>query len=96
MIAVGILYPASALVTFFLNKRWTFKRRGGRISAELVRFVISHVIAYFSNLYLLHLFANQLGYPYQIVQLALIVLISVFLFLMFKFFVLGTHEDDEK
>jgi putative flippase GtrA len=85
-IAVSLLYGVCASIGFWGNRKLTFAHKGSLISAG-VRYIIVHVFGYFINLSILIMMVDILGYDHQIVQAFAIFVVSIFLFLAFKFFV---------
>ena len=85
-IAVTLMYPIGAVTAYYGHARYAFSYNGGH-SHALVRYVVAHLIGYGTNMGLLYLFWNQLGYPHQLVQAVAIVVVAGMLFLLFRYFV---------
>lgn len=91
-IAVTLLYPIGAFIGYFGHAKYSFEyNEAWRRSA--FRYVISHVLGYFSNLLLLYVFYRRLGFPHQAVQAAAIFIVAGQLFLLFKYYAfrVATH-----
>lgn len=84
--AMTLLYITGGLLTFIVNRNWSFSHKGNRRSA-LARYVVAYMLGYVFNLALLWLFVDHLHQPHQIVQAVAIVLVAASLFLMNKFWV---------
>lgn len=80
------LYSAGALISFFANRRFTF-RHDGRIGVTGMRYLFAQLLGYLLNLTLLVLFVDWLGFEHQIVQAVAIVVVTIFLFVLSRFFV---------
>lgn len=74
------------LLSFFLNRRWTFSHRGS-VGLPMVRFFASYGLAYLMNYVALVLLVDQMGYPHQIVQAIMVFVNAAFLFLLQKVWV---------
>lgn len=81
-----VLYSVGALISFFANRRFTF-RHDGRIDIAGVRYIFAQFLGYLLNLILLVLFVDWLGFAHQIVQVVAIVVVAIFLFVLSRFFV---------
>ena len=80
------LYSAGALISFFANRRFTF-RHDGRIGVAGVRYLFVQLLGYLLNLTLLVLFVDWLGFAHQVVQAVAIFVVAIFLFVLSRFFV---------
>ena len=83
---VTLMYPIGAVTAYFGHARYTFSYNGSHVHG-IVRYIISHLIGYATNIVLLYLFWNRLEYPHQLVQAVAIVVVSVILFFLFRYFV---------
>ena len=94
--SVLLLYPLGVLVGFFTHRRFTFKLSSQKWSFfDLSKYVFLYVIGFFLNLLLLYVFFKRLGYPHQLVQLASIFIIAVFLFISIKLFVFPVRQNKQ-
>ena len=84
--AMTLLYAAGVAQTFVFNKRWSFGH-GGTYGHTFVRYCLSYALGYVLNLLALFVLVDRLGYPHQIVQGVLVLLLAVMLFLLQKFWV---------
>lgn len=86
-----IAYAAGLTITYLVNRSWTFEYSGsGR--AALLRYVLVYGLGYVVNFALLSVMVDRLGYPHQVVQAFLILLLAISLFLVQKFWVFGKAE----
>jgi len=85
-IAMSILYFTAATLSFWANKRWTFFHTGNLITSGS-RYIISHCIGYMTNLLILIIMIDNLGYDHRWSQGLSIIAVSFILFLLAKFFV---------
>ena len=82
------LYLIGVLQTFFLNRRWTF-RHDGMHGPAFFRYCLAYGFGYALNLIALLMLVDQLGYPHQIVQGAMVLVLAVLMFVLQKFWVFG-------
>jgi putative flippase GtrA len=85
-IAMTILYVIGTLQTFFFNAHWTFKHRENNRSS-LVKYFLAYGTCYLINIAALIVFVDRIGLPHQAVQGAMILIITVIMFLLQKFWV---------
>lgn len=85
-VAITFMYPIGAVIGYYGNAKYVFFYNSHH-SHALVRYFIVHLIGYGTNMGLLYLFWNQLGYPHQLVQAVAIVVVAGMLFLFFRYFV---------
>jgi putative flippase GtrA len=84
--AMTVLYGPGVLVSFAMNRQWTF-RHSGTIPASIARYVAVYALGYVVNLVALLVLVDALGLPDGIVVLALIFATAVIIFLLQKFWV---------
>lgn len=84
--AMTSLYITGALISFIINRAWSFKHKGCGQSA-FARYSVTYILGYLFNLSLLWLLVDRLHQPHQVVQAVAIVLVAGSLFLMNKFWV---------
>ena len=85
-LSMSILYATGVLQTFFVNRRWTFQYIGESYS-EFIRYCLSYVFGYVVNILALIVCVDTIGWPHQIVQGCMIVVLAVLLFCLQKFWV---------
>ena len=85
-IAVSIMYPIGATLNYFGHASYSFSYTGST-SLGAARYFIAHLVGYASNIGILYLLCDKLGYPHQLAQLIAILAVSSILFLLFKHFV---------
>jgi putative flippase GtrA len=86
---MSLLYGLGVLQTFMVNKRWTFAHRGGH-GAAFYRYCTAYAMGYLLNLAALYLLVDLQGYPHQIIQAIMVVLLAMMLFAAQKFWVFRT------
>lgn len=84
--AMTLLYITGGLISFIINRAWSFKHKGNGQSA-FARYSVTYILGYLFNLSLLWLLVDRLHQPHQVVQAVAIVLVAASLFLMNKFWV---------
>jgi putative flippase GtrA len=85
---VTICYPLSVLTGYFAHRRHTFRHRSQGLEGKvLVRYITVYVAGYLINAALLEILYRKMGYPHQIVQIAAIFLVAIFLFVAMKLLV---------
>lgn len=89
--AMTLLFALGIIQTYLFNKRWTFGHRGFH-QASFLRYVIVYSFAYFINLTALLVLVDNLGYSHEVVQAAMIVSISLIIFLLQKFWVFRSQH----
>lgn len=85
-LAMTAVYAFGVVQTFIFNKRWTFEHAGASERA-FARYCLVYASSYAVNLAALYVFADRLGYPHQIVQGVMIVVIAMLIFVAQKFWV---------
>jgi len=84
--AMSCLYFIGVGVNFYLNRSWTF-RTTQSVRAGLARLLLAIALGYLLNLVWLYAFVDLAGWPHELVQLAAIVVISVYFFMINKHYV---------
>ena len=85
-VAMTLLYAIGVLQTFVFNKRWSYRHRGAA-TAAFIRYGIVYLCGYASNLAVLFVLVDHLGYPHQLVQGAMIITLAILTFLSLKLWV---------
>lgn len=85
-VAVSICYPLGMALSFWGNKHFSFKSQANT-QRELVRYILSHVCAYLTNIFMLFLFVDNWAFDHRIVQLFLVAFNVLYFFIAYKFFV---------
>jgi len=93
-VAMSITYLGGVLLAFFLNRYWTFAHRGNNQSA-LTRYVVVYACGYIINYLMLSTLVDDFGYPHEIVQACLILLLAVGFFLAQKYWVFKIERTTE-
>lgn len=89
--AMSLLYGIGVLQTFLFNKRWTFGHQGAH-RLVFFRYCIAYGLGYLINLVVLLILVDQHGYQHELVQGVMILLLSLMLFLLQKFWVFQSIE----
>jgi putative flippase GtrA len=90
-LAMSLVYAIGVAQTFLFNKRWTFNH-SGRFDAALLRYIAVYAGGYLANLLVLTWFVDGVGYPHQIVQGVMIVLLAGCFFLLQRFWVFPVNQ----
>lgn len=85
-IAVALMYPIGAVTAYLGHARYSFNYSESNAHTFL-RYTLAHLIGFGTNIGMLYLFWNQLGYPHQLVQAVAIVVVAGILFFLFRNFV---------
>jgi putative flippase GtrA len=94
-ISMTVLFCLGALQTFFFNKRWTFNH-DGLLRSSLIKYLTVYSFAYLFDLGCLMVFVDVLGYPHQIIQGILIIVVALMLYYLqsrWVFFDVCTKKD---
>lgn len=94
-LTMTLLYALGTIVSFFANRRFTFKH-SGQIGVSGTRFLLVQFLGYLLNLSLLLLFVDYLGYKHQIVQAIAIFVVAIFLFMLSRYFVFAPQAPHKK
>jgi putative flippase GtrA len=84
--AMTILYFVGATIGYFGNRQWAFSHEGSLLRSGW-RYFLAHTLGYSLNFLILLTYVDVLGYPYQVVQAAAVVVVAIFLFFTFRYFV---------
>lgn len=93
-LTITMLYLTNATIGFFSNRNLVFLYKG-TLSGSGIRYILTHCLGYFINLSILHIFVNEFGYKHEIVQATAIIIVSIFLFVSFKFFVFKSINNQD-
>lgn len=85
-LAMTLLYGVGVVQTFVFNKRWTFGHNGGNREV-FIRYCAAYVFGYVINLVVLIVLVDRAGYPHEIVQGTMILILAGLLFSLQKFWV---------
>jgi putative flippase GtrA len=84
--AMTLMYIIGVSIGFIGNRKWTFSHEGNATYVAL-RYLLAHSFGYMLNLLILHAFVDHLGYAHQWIQVAAILIVAGFLFILFKYLV---------
>ena len=85
-----VLYGAGVLQTFLFNQRWSFRGRGPG-GAALVRYCIAYTSGYAMNYLILAVFVDYLGLAHQYVQGVVIIMLTLYLFILQRMWVFRSY-----
>lgn len=91
-LTMTVLYAVGATLSFFSNRRFTF-RHDGHIGRAGFRFMIAYALGYVLNFVILWVFVDQMGMRAQWVQAFAIVAVALFLFALSRSFVFSDTKD---
>lgn len=90
--AMTITYAVGLLITFAGNRNWTFGHQG-RIASSSIRFLSVYGIGYFLNLLILWVLITLCGVTQIPAQLAAIILLALFTFVLMRLWVFKEHTE---
>ena len=85
-LAATLGYALGVAQTYFFNKSWSFGHTG-ESRAAFIRYVLAYLSGYVLNLAVLAIFVDVLGYPHQLIQGLMILLLAGYLFVLQKYWV---------
>jgi putative flippase GtrA len=84
--AMTFIFIVGVLLSFLANRRVTFQHRGDQLGA-LRRFLACYAILYLIDFIALWVFAGRMGFPHQIVQGCVVLVLPLLAFMMQKYWV---------
>lgn len=84
-------YAIGVYISFILNKSLTFSHTGEK-KAAFIRFSIAHIFGYGINFTMLYILVDKMHYNHAIIQIIAVLVVSLFLFILFKFFVFPVSD----
>ena len=85
VLAISILYPFGATLSYFGNKKYTFQATH-KNSLSALKFIFVHFLGYLINVIILKVFVDYFGFQHQFIQFIAMLFIAIFLFITMKFF----------
>lgn len=76
-VANGVGFSAAVINNFYLNKYWTFSRKGGSVGVQFSYFICFSVIGLILNTFLLFFFTNYLHLNFYIGKCMAIALVFI-------------------
>tara|TARA_R110000850_G_scaffold62_3_gene272 strand:+ start:19223 stop:19582 length:360 start_codon:yes stop_codon:yes gene_type:complete len=92
VLAVTLLFGVGALISFLGNRRFTFSVTSSKKQAG-VRYAAVYFLGYLFNLSILLVFVDWLGLAHQIVQACAIFVVAAVLFLLSKYYVFSSSQN---
>ena len=92
-IAMTLVYISGVITGFMLNRNWTF-RHHGRVSHGFIRYTAIYAAGYFANLIGLYLLVDIAGYPHQIIQLLISILLAIIFFVLLRLWVFHNKQNE--
>ena len=89
-LAVTLLYPVGALVSFWLNRTLVFRSEVS-LPSSLVRLILMLLSGYILNIGMLYFFVDRNGHDPRIIQIFSFIAVAVLFFLVNKLFVHGNR-----
>jgi putative flippase GtrA len=89
--AMTVTYCSGVIMSFVLNRRFTFVFNGDGNSA-FVRFLGAYLLGYLANFGGLWLLAHRCGIPHELVQLGMVFGVAALLFLLQKYWVFAARS----
>lgn len=90
IVAMSILYISGTLITFKLNRNWTFRNNDVPLP-QLIRYITTYTMGYLINFLILWAGVSQLNFPHQLVQAIAIIAVACFIFLVLKLWVFSEN-----
>ena len=84
--AVTITYPVGFIIGYYGHFKYSFSYKGNHYKGT-VRYIIAHVLGYLTNISILYIFYDLMGFDHRAVQIFAIGILVVFFFLLYKYFV---------
>ena len=92
-LAMTLVYISGVIMGFMLNRNWTF-RHHGHISHGFIRYSVIYTAGYFVNLIGLYLLVDIAGYPHQIIQLLISILLAIIFFILLRSWVFHNKKKE--
>ena len=89
-LAMTLLYILAVLLSFYLNRKWTFEHEG-MATSSLIRYIVAYASVYLLNLISLLIFVDSLGYPHQVIMALLVIVGAAILFIIQKYWVFSSN-----
>jgi putative flippase GtrA len=83
---MSMVYVVASVTAFTANRGWTFQSSAS-LSGSALRYILSQMLGYGTNLILLFSLYYMLGVPHQVAQLIGIGVVAVELFLLNRYYV---------
>jgi putative flippase GtrA len=75
------------IISFYLNRNWSFKAKEGKIAGQTVRFLIVQAFSWFLNNLLFGIFTFQFGVNVTVTKIGVTLAQMVWNFFLYKLFV---------
>lgn len=84
--AMTIAFVLGVLLTFVLNRAWSFRSRR-EAGGAFARYVLTYVAGYALNFAALVMLVDVAGYRHELVQALMVVVVAIVMFLMQRYWV---------
>lgn len=84
LLSICVCFVTVTLISFYLNRIWTFRKRGGAVPPDLARFVLVTLAQMAVSLVFCGLTVEKLGFPYPVAVAASSVLFVPLTYLMHR------------
>lgn len=91
-LAMTLVYIGGVIMSFSLNRNWTFSHNG-HLTSSFLRYSLLYLFGYFLNLTGLFLLVDIAGYPHQVIQLLIAMLLAIFFFVFQRVWVFSKRSD---
>ena len=99
VLATSLAFIMSFLISFSLQKYWTFRNHHrGRMVHQLFFYILNALLSLYLNGLLMHLLVNQHQVWYILAQIIVNLILAVWNFVIYKFFIFKhtNHETDSE
>lgn len=93
VLSTSLAFILSFLVSFSLQKLWTFRNHSGRTVHQLSLYLLNALLGLYLNGYFMHILVNGYAIWYLLAQIIVNLVISVWNFVVYKF-VIFRHRSE--
>jgi putative flippase GtrA len=90
-VAVSFLYPIGAIIGYLGHSRFAFSYTGTH-ERGISRYLQAHFLGYLTNLSILYVFTDLLGYPHSLIQAIAVFAVAGVLFVLFRHYVFSQRS----
>ena len=92
-LSMTIVYLFGVTVSYFVNRRWIFNSKE-KIRTTSWKYWLTQLLGYSINYFILYCFVDLLHFKYEYVQMLAFLVVAAFLFLMLRFYVFLSHQEN--